>query len=165
MIRIFFIFLLLFVGCSKNIYIHWNIEKESQVYETNKTVAVKIELPDYMLSGNIAGVKGGKIILLDYKINEIPEDFFEKYTVEKLKNLTGFKVCSLWDTENFNVLVDIKILDYYVDFDKKEVVLKAEVFDKKFKRIINFKGDFLKAYQEAYDELLNFIAIKLKEKL
>ena len=159
-----FLIVLFFAACSKTSYLHWETNTEYKIL-TNKTVAFKIELPDYMLSGNIAGVKRGKIILLDYKINEIPENFFERYSIEKLKRFTGFKVCSFWDTNFFDILVDTKIIDYYIDFDKKEVVLKAEVFDKKFKRIINFKGDFLKAYQEAYDEFLIFIANNIKERV
>ena len=159
-----FLIVLFFAACSKTSYLHWETNTEYKIL-TNKTVAFKIELPDYMLSGNIAGVKRGKIILLDYKINEIPENFFERYSIEKLKRFTGFKVCSFWDTNFFDILVDTKIIDYYIDFDKKEVVLKASVGKRIYENRLKFKKDFLEAFRYAYDEFLIFIANNIKERV
>ena len=145
----YLLIVLLFLGCASDKYLYWHA-KESKV---QKNIGVALELPDYMLSGNIVGIKNGKMVLLKDKINEVPCDFYMNY----ISKATGFKNYP-WDfRDKPKKIIKIKILDYYVDFDKKDVLLDVFVNQKRKKFIKKFDKDYLKAYKEVFDKLINYI--------
>ncbi|MEO1958430.1 MAG: hypothetical protein ABGX23_02655 [Nautiliaceae bacterium] len=151
--RFLWIFLFL-IGCGESSYVFW---KKSVTFpkEYNTTYQVRVEVPDYMLAGNFVGVRGGELVLLPYKINSVPSDFFAKYSVYSLQNLDKKDLFTLSDGK----VINIKILDYYVDFDNKEVIIYFELNSKPFKVVLPYKGNYKKALKDAYDRLI----LKVKE--
>ncbi len=145
----YLLIVLLFLGCASDKYIYW----QAKEYKVQKDIGVALELSDYMLSGNIVGIKNGKMVLLKDKINGVPYDFYMNY----ISKTTGFKNYP-WDFRNNpKKIIRIKVIDYYVDFDKKYVLLDVFVNQEHKKFIEKFDKDYLKAYKKVFDKLINYI--------
>jgi hypothetical protein len=157
--------MIFFVGCGSSNYIYWKSNFKTQE-KCEKSYGVSIHIPEYLYSGKIAGIKNNKIVFLNKEINEIPEDFFEKYLVVSLRSLmnnTNIKSYPWGFVSNKPMkVINVVIYDYLIDFDKKKVILTGIINNENFKITKNFNKDYLKTYKDAFDELVLKIYKKIK---
>jgi len=166
--RIFYVLLaIFFIGCgSNNNFLYWKNNFKTQE-KCEKNYGVTVDIPEYLYSGKIAGIKNNKLIFLKEEINEIPEDFFEKYLIVSLRTLMNDKNIKSYPWEFINnkpkKIIKIVIYEYLVDFDKKEIILTGIINNNNFKIIKKFNKNYLKAYKNAFDELVLRVYKNLKE--
>jgi hypothetical protein len=158
--------MIFFIGCGSSNYIYWKNNFKTQE-KCEKSYGVTLDIPEYLYSGKIAGIKNNKIVFLNEKINEIPEDFFEKYLIVSLRSLMDNKNIKSYPWGFLNnkpkKVINVVIYDYLIDFDKKMVILTGIINNDNFKITKNFNKDYLKAYKNTFDELVLKIYKKIKE--
>ncbi len=152
-----FLILFFLIGCSSGTqYFYWDINFPIQKKETvKKSIPVEIILPDYLKSGKILLLKNQKFIFSKYEIPSTPDEFYSRYFINRLSMMGIEAKLYPWDYDYVpKKIYKIRIIDYFVNTDKKEVLLKAVFKNKKMIFKQKYKNDFLNAYKKVYNKLI-----------
>ena len=157
--KILFFLVFLFIGCGSSEYFYWDVNVSKSV---KKKVPISISFPDYMKSGYVVGMDGDKFIYLNYQIPETVEKFYGEYLIKSLQKYgIGARIYPWGFNRKINHVVNIKIIDYYIDLKNKRAVLRVGCCNKRYVFEKKYKDNYLKAYKEVFDEMIKKIGGKL----
>jgi len=158
-------------GCASKSYFYPQIKPPKLYFKKlDKSIGVKVKLPQYLILGEIAYKKDSKLhFVKGLYLVEDPRKFFQNSIKEYLKSTLQAKAFIFpWEAKEMpQCLLEVEVEDFYYDKDSSKGILKANVSLNQREFTISIKqsdaGGIVQTLKKTYEVFL-FQIVKLVDR-